>query len=73
LKQLHRGFIRSMYVAPHARGRGIGKALMHEAVHFARAMPGLRQLTLAVTAGNSAALGACRAFPTVPVLNQSRQ
>lgn len=62
LKQLHRGFIRSMYVAPQARGRGIGKALMQEAVHFARAMPGLRQLTLTVTAGNSAALATYKGF-----------
>ena len=55
-KERHRGFIRSMYVAPEARHQGVGKALMGQAIHFAKLMPGLRQLTLAVTAGNLAAI-----------------
>jgi len=56
LKERHRGFIRSMVVAPEARGRGVGKALMGVAIDFARSMPGLRQLTLAVTAENEVAV-----------------
>lgn len=56
MKKMHRGFIRSMYVAPEARRQGIGKALMSEAIESAKAMPGLRQLTLAVTAGNVSAI-----------------
>jgi ribosomal protein S18 acetylase RimI-like enzyme len=62
LKEMHRGFIRSMYVAPESRRQGVGKALMAEAVHFAKAMPGLRQVTLAVTAGNSAAIATYEGF-----------
>lgn len=62
LKEMHRGFIRSMYVAPQARCQGVGKALMGEAVNFAKAMPGLRQVTLAVTAGNSAAIAIYEGF-----------
>jgi ribosomal protein S18 acetylase RimI-like enzyme len=62
LKESHRGFIRSMYVAPQARRQGTGKALMDEAIHFARAMPGLRQLTLAVTATNVAAIALYEGF-----------
>jgi|CXWL01.1.fsa_nt_gi ribosomal protein S18 acetylase RimI-like enzyme len=55
-KEQHRGYIRSMYVAPAARRQGIGKALLAEAMRLAQAMPGLRQVTLAVTAGNLAAI-----------------
>jgi len=62
LKEMHRGFIRSMYVASEARCQGVGKALMGEAVHFAKAMPGLRQVTLAVTAGNAAAIATYERF-----------
>ena len=62
LKEMHRGFIRSMYVAPESRRQGICRALMGEALHFAKAMPGLRQVTLAVTAGNSAAIAIYERF-----------
>jgi RimJ/RimL family protein N-acetyltransferase len=62
LKERHRGFVRSMYVAPEARRQGVGKALMRVAVDFAKSMPGLRQLTLAVTAGNSAAITTYEGF-----------
>lgn len=55
-KESHRGFVRGMYVAPEARAAGLGRALLQAALACARAMPGLRQLTLAVTAGNRAAL-----------------
>ena len=62
VKEKHRGFIRSMYVEPEARRQGVGKALMGEAVGFARTMPGLRQITLAVTAGNAAAITTYEGF-----------
>ena len=55
-KELHRGFVRSMYVAPGHRGAGLGRQLLDAALAFAATLPGLRQLTLAVTAGNDAAL-----------------
>jgi ribosomal protein S18 acetylase RimI-like enzyme len=54
-KDQHKAMIWGMYTAPAARGRGIGKALLGEAIARARAMPGLEQLTLAVTAHNTAA------------------
>ena len=56
LKEKHRGFIRSMYVAPEARRQGVGKALMGAALEFAQSMSGLRQVNLAVTSGNIAAI-----------------
>jgi ribosomal protein S18 acetylase RimI-like enzyme len=62
LKERHRGFVRSMYVAPEARRQGVGKDLMGEALQFATSIPGLRQLTLAVTAGNSAAINLYEGF-----------
>jgi ribosomal protein S18 acetylase RimI-like enzyme len=52
----HKGFIRAMYVAPAQRGRGIAKRLMSEALAILQSLDGVRQVTLAVTAGNSAAL-----------------
>ena len=62
VKEEHRGFIRSMYVAPEVRHQGIGTALMARAIQFAKAMPGLRQLTLAVTAGNTPAIATYENF-----------
>ncbi len=61
-KERHRGCLRSMFVAKSHRGQGLGKALMGAAVTFARTMPGLRQLTLDVTAGNLAAIATYQGF-----------
>lgn len=55
LKERHRGFIRSMYVAPEHRGKGIGGKLLAKACEQAATWVGLEQLTLAVTAGNESA------------------
>lgn len=55
-KLRHKGFIRGMYVAPGHRAKGAGKQLLEQAVAFAATMEGLRKITLAVTAGNAAAL-----------------
>lgn len=54
-KGQHKGYIISMYVAPEQRGRGIGKALVAEAIAQARTVPGLEQLLLAVVTTNTAA------------------
>lgn len=54
-KGQHKGYIISMYVAPEQRGRGIGKALVTEAIAQARTIPGLDQLLLAVVTTNTAA------------------
>jgi ribosomal protein S18 acetylase RimI-like enzyme len=50
LKRRHRGGIWGMFVAPSSRGRGVGTALLAEALRRAKAMPGLRCVHLSVTA-----------------------
>jgi RimJ/RimL family protein N-acetyltransferase len=54
-KTRHKAMIWGMYVAPKARGRGISKALMNALLDFARTIPDLEELQLAVTVGNEAA------------------
>ena len=54
-KGQHKGYIISMYTTPEQRGRGIGKALVSEAIAQARMIPGLEQLLLAVVTTNTAA------------------
>jgi ribosomal protein S18 acetylase RimI-like enzyme len=56
LKQLHKAWIWGAYVAPSARGKGIGRALILEALALARSVPEVRQVNLSVTADNAAAL-----------------
>ncbi|MFM8769608.1 MAG: N-acetyltransferase family protein, partial [Rubrivivax sp.] len=56
LKERHIAFIRSMYVAPAARGQGAGRQLLDAALQQARAWHGVEQVTLSVTASNEAAL-----------------
>jgi ribosomal protein S18 acetylase RimI-like enzyme len=50
LKRRHRGGIWGMFVAPPCRGRGLGAALLQQAVQVARTIPGLRLIHLSVTA-----------------------
>jgi ribosomal protein S18 acetylase RimI-like enzyme len=54
-KSQHKGYIISMYVSPGLRGRGIGKALVSEAIAQARTVPGIEQLLLAVITTNTSA------------------
>jgi ribosomal protein S18 acetylase RimI-like enzyme len=60
IKEQHRAFLRSMFVSPDHRGKGIGQLLIAEAIALANTMPGLRQITLGVTASNAAALSLYR-------------
>ena len=62
----HRAHIGAMYVAPEARGRGVGRLLLAEAVNRLRTMAGIEEITLAVTVGNDAAraLYASQGFET---------
>jgi ribosomal protein S18 acetylase RimI-like enzyme len=55
LKTRHRAHIWGMYVAPEARGRGVGRALMDALIAHARTLDGLERLTLGVESGNAAA------------------
>ena len=55
-KEAHKGFVRSMYVAPGHRQQGTGRAILAHAIAFARTLPDLRQLTLAVNATNAPAI-----------------
>jgi GNAT superfamily N-acetyltransferase len=51
----HRGGIAGMYVAPEARGQGVGTALLTALVQRAHQLPSLEEIILAVTVGNGAA------------------
>ncbi len=61
-KTRHKAAIQSVYVAPEARGRGIGRALMVEALTRAAALSGLGQVILTVTAMNTAAVALYRSL-----------
>lgn len=52
LKLRHKGTLGGMYVAPEARGLGVGKALVERAIAHARTMNGLEQITLIGVASN---------------------
>lgn len=55
-KLQHKGMIWGMYVAPEARGQGVGRALMDQALALARSVAALRQVNLCVNAANGPAL-----------------
>lgn len=55
LKRAHIGNLWSMYVVPEFRSRGVGAALLDEALSHARGLGVLRQIVLSVTANNKAA------------------
>lgn len=55
-KLQHKGYIAAMYVSEEHRGKGAGRLLLEHALAFAASLQGLRQLTLAVTAGNAPAI-----------------
>jgi RimJ/RimL family protein N-acetyltransferase len=71
-KTRHKVLLIGMYVAPSARKTGAGRALVHAALSFARARPGVTVIGLTVTEGNAPAIGlyeACgfQVFGTEPM------
>jgi ribosomal protein S18 acetylase RimI-like enzyme len=56
-KVQHLAHLVGMMVADTHRGRGLGRALLADALQRLRATPGLAQVTLSVTASNRAAVG----------------
>jgi ribosomal protein S18 acetylase RimI-like enzyme len=54
-KMRHKATIYAMYVIPEARARGVGKALVIEALNRARRMKGLEQVNLGVVVSNTEA------------------
>jgi ribosomal protein S18 acetylase RimI-like enzyme len=59
-KTMHKALVIGMYVAPAARGRNAGSALLEAAVRHARSKGGIHLLTLTVTEGNEPALNLYR-------------
>ena len=55
MKQRHKALLFGMYVAPEAGSRGVGRALLTACLERARAIPGLEQVNLSVTATNDRA------------------
>ena len=62
LKTRHRAGVRGMYVAPEARGRGVGRALVSALIAHARTLDRVERLTLGVESGNEAARALYHAF-----------
>ncbi len=56
-KMRHKGTIWGMFVPSEVQGKGIGRALLTEAVERARLVPGLEQVGLAVVTPNRRARG----------------
>lgn len=55
IKLRHRAGVGGMYIAPEARGQGIGKAMMQALIDRASTWEHLEEIILAVTVGNVAA------------------
>ncbi|MBW3571682.1 MAG: GNAT family N-acetyltransferase [Gemmatimonadetes bacterium] len=62
LKTRHRAHVWGMYVAPQARGRGLGRALLDALAAHARALDCVERLTLGVETSNAPARALYHAF-----------
>lgn len=59
-KLAHKAFVWGVYVAPEARGRGVGAQLMRHALAHASSTLGARQVNLGVNTRNTAAIALYR-------------
>jgi GNAT superfamily N-acetyltransferase len=55
-KYAHKALVWGLYVAPAHRGRGLGRALLAQALSLARSVPDVLQVNLCVNAGNAGAI-----------------
>ena len=67
VNERHMAFIRSMYVAPQARGQGFGRNLLSAALAQVSLWHGVEQVKLSVTATNQAAVHLYRSVGFVAV------
>mgnify|MGYP002137806857 CR=1 FL=1 len=65
VKTKHKGFMRSMFVDPSARKRGVASELIKTDINFSEAQMKLEQLTLAVTSTNIEAFHLFKKFKFV--------
>ena len=56
VKLAHKAFVWGVYVAPEARGRGVGSKVVSHALTYASETLGVRQVNLGVNARNTAAV-----------------
>jgi ribosomal protein S18 acetylase RimI-like enzyme len=54
-KMRHKGHVWGMYVAPEARGQGLGRLILDAIIQRASVLPDLEEIVLAVTVSNDAA------------------
>ena len=55
-KLAHKALIWGMYVTPEARGNGVARALLLDALSLARSVPEVKQVNLCVNASNAGAI-----------------
>ncbi|WP_235024403.1 GNAT family N-acetyltransferase [Caballeronia cordobensis] len=61
-QQRHKAYVWGMYVAPGHRGMGVSRMLLENAIGFAKNMPDVTQVHLAVAAANDVAIRLYRSF-----------
>lgn len=61
-KLAHKSFVWGVYVAPEARGRGVGAQIMRHALSYAATVLGTRQVNLGVNTRNTAAVALYRSL-----------
>jgi ribosomal protein S18 acetylase RimI-like enzyme len=70
-KARHKAVIWGMYVAPEARGQGVGRALLERAVAEARTWPNVARLTLSVVERGEAARALYRSVGFEPYAREA--